>query len=92
MSHEWQSFYSASIILATTSLAVGFGIWFSKKNGNAQINEKEEKAKLKLRPEKWVLVGKVSKLIIFPIKSCQGVEVDEAVVTALGLKCKHNKT
>jgi len=39
-------------------------------------------------PQRWVQVGKLSKLIIYPIKSCPGVVVDSAVITRLGLKCK----
>jgi len=41
------------------------------------------------KPEKWVKVGTVKKLIVYPIKSCAGVIVDKAVITTLGLKCHH---
>lgn len=40
-----------------------------------------------LKPQKWVKVGRVNKLIVYPVKSCQGVLVDKAVITTLGLKC-----
>lgn len=39
------------------------------------------------KPRKWVKVGTVKKLMIYPIKSCQGFSVDKAILTGLGLKC-----
>lgn len=39
-------------------------------------------------PQKWIKVGTLSKLTIFPIKSCRGVSVPEANVTKLGLHGK----
>lgn len=37
-------------------------------------------------PEKWIRVGKVKELILYPIKSCKGIRVDEATITKVGLK------
>jgi len=34
---------------------------------------------------KWAFVGRIKKLVIYPVKSCPGIEVDTAQVTALGL-------
>jgi len=36
-------------------------------------------------PEKWMQVGTVSKLIIYPVKAMPGIEVNEAEITPLGL-------
>lgn len=42
--------------------------------------------KSKVSPiKKWVCVGRVSKLILYPVKSCQGIHVDEATATMIGL-------
>jgi hypothetical protein len=37
-------------------------------------------------PKKWVRVGVVSELCLFPVKSCQGIQVDEASTTMIGLQ------
>ncbi|ODM96331.1 Mitochondrial amidoxime-reducing component 1 [Orchesella cincta] len=66
---------SLVVVLAST--------WYWKKS------HPKECTKQSLKPEKWVKVGSVKKLVVYPIKSCQGVVVDKAVVTTLGLKC-HN--
>ena len=38
--------------------------------------------------QKWVKVGTVKKLIVYPVKSCKGVEVETAQITELGLAGK----
>ena len=37
-------------------------------------------------PQKWIRVGTVSELMIYPVKGCQGTHVREATLTKLGLK------
>jgi len=37
-------------------------------------------------PDKWTNVSQIKKLIIYPVKSCRGIEVDSAELTPLGLK------
>ena len=37
-------------------------------------------------PQKWIKVGTVSHLFLYPVKSCQGISVKEATATTLGLK------
>ena len=37
-------------------------------------------------PKKWIRVGTVKDLILYPIKSCKGVYVGEATATLIGLK------
>ncbi len=39
-------------------------------------------------PKKWIRVGTVKDLIIYPIKSCKGVSVPEVTATNIGLKGK----
>ncbi|CAG7833887.1 unnamed protein product [Allacma fusca] len=39
-----------------------------------------------LKPTKWVKVGNIASLILYPIKSCKGIYVDKAFVTPLGLQ------
>lgn len=41
------------------------------------------------RPRRRRQVGTVAKLWVYPIKSCKGVEVPAAEVTALGLRVGH---
>jgi len=52
---------------------------------------KKAKITLSPRPEKWVKVGNVSNLIIYPIKSCHGGIIETGVVTQLGLKALNGK-
>lgn len=40
-------------------------------------------------PKKWIRVGAVCELILYPVKSCKGVNVHEAVCTDIGLKGKY---
>lgn len=37
-------------------------------------------------PEKWVKVGTISDLVIYPVKSLPGITVTQAVTTILGLQ------
>jgi len=39
-----------------------------------------------VEPKKWVRVGTVTNLILYPIKSCQGIYVEEASCEMIGLK------
>jgi uncharacterized protein YcbX len=41
-------------------------------------------------PEKWVKVGQIKDLLIYPIKGMPGKSVDEAVLGRLGLKATNN--
>jgi hypothetical protein len=42
----------------------------------------------KSRSYVWKQVGTVKKLTIYPLKSCNGTEVTEGIVTPVGLRCK----
>lgn len=81
MGQDSQIYYLTAFL--ATALLVGIGAWLftsmKKKKSTSTQNTK-------VRPEKWCLVGKVAKLIVYPIKSCQGIVVEEAAVTRLGLK------
>jgi len=37
-------------------------------------------------PSKWIKVGEVKSIYIYPIKSAKGVSVSDAIITNLGLK------
>ena len=39
-------------------------------------------------PKRWMRVGTVSQLLIYPIKGCAGIHVKQAKVTQLGLSLK----
>ncbi|CAL8142134.1 unnamed protein product [Orchesella dallaii] len=41
-------------------------------------------------PEKWIKVGEIKKLNVYPVKSMSGVSVNEAVVARLGLQGPNN--
>ena len=45
-----------------------------------------DKSKLLKVPKKWIRVGEVSNLTLYPVKSCQGIDVNEATASAMGLK------
>jgi hypothetical protein len=84
MESEWPAFTVPGSAIIIAILAVGItSVLYRKKK-----EQKSALVKVEQKPEKWVRVGKVESLIIFPIKSCPGVQVNEAVVTTLGLKCK----
>lgn len=61
--------------LAGVSSAVVMKYALSGKSGNAEQT-----------PTKWLKVGEVKELVIYPVKSCKGTEVSSATVTQLGLK------
>jgi hypothetical protein len=42
----------------------------------------------KVLPEKWIKVGTVKTLTLYPVKSCCGIDVDEAQIAEMGLKGK----
>jgi len=68
-----------SVLCVSSLAAVLASVWFWKKKSLKGVP----------KPQKWVKVGTVSKLIIYPVKSCSGVIVETAVLThGMGLKCK----
>lgn len=44
------------------------------------------KSKPQPAPEKWIRVGTVKELTLYPVKSCKGIRVDEATTTMIGMK------
>ena len=38
------------------------------------------------KPEKWIKVGMVKEFRIYPVKSCQGISVEEATATKIGFQ------
>jgi len=73
-----QASTAISVLCVSSLVAVLASAWFWKKNTLKDVP----------KPQKWVKVGTVSKLIIYPVKSCSGVIVETAVFTQMGLKCK----
>ncbi|KAJ6644181.1 Mitochondrial amidoxime reducing component 2 [Pseudolycoriella hygida] len=72
MSRVLASNYPTPIILTTILSTAVFVYYFVKRNfGYAK---------------EYVKVGKVSKLVVHPIKSCRGVEVDQVTITKTGVK------
>lgn len=63
--------FSASVI---ASLAAYGTYWYQKKRGKVTL------------PSKWELVGKISKIRLYPLKSGHRVEVDRAEATLVGLR------
>lgn len=63
---------------------LGLAIWKYLKQ-KPQENETDSQSL-----KKWTLVGRIQKLVIYPVKSCPGIEVETATVTRLGLvhECK----
>ncbi|ODM96337.1 Mitochondrial amidoxime-reducing component 1 [Orchesella cincta] len=47
---------------------------------------KDKMKESNVAPQKWIRVGAVCELILYPIKSCKGVSVHEAHCTKIGLK------
>lgn len=87
LEEKWENTAALSM-LCVSSIAVLASAYFWKKSRVSQkISSSVEKVAAK--PEKWVKVGTVKKLIIFPIKSCAGTVVERGVLTTLGLKCKN---
>jgi len=67
----WKAATAISAAVATGSLATL--IWSKSKTKNVM-------------PERWVKVGTVSEMYIYPIKSCRAMAVPEAEAAPLGLK------
>lgn len=84
MSQDWQIYSLSAIVVTVLAVGAGAFVIFKKKRGK-EVLLKPKSEKQQVRPEK--LVGKVAKLIVYPIKSCQGVIVEEATITTAGLKC-----
>jgi len=81
----------SAALLSVLAVIVGGWILLNKKKEDGKEGKNASSlgtSKVETRPEKWAKVGRVERLIIYPIKSCPGVQVNEAVVTTLGLKCK----
>ena len=65
--------YSAPVIIAATATVTAAYIWYRYKNRD-QI------------PTKWKLIGYVEKIAMYPVKSCNYLELEEAECTEIGLK------
>lgn len=71
---------AALVVSAGACMAVGGilgGLMVKKISADASSTDK--------LPEKWVKVGKIKDLIIYPVKSMVGIPVNEAVLGRLGL-------
>lgn len=74
----WKSSKIVVSVLCITSIVVLSKTLFRKKS---------KPSKAQLKPEKWVKVGTVKKLIIYPIKSCAGTFIEKGKLTTIGLEC-----
>ncbi len=74
---SWKS-YIVIPVLCVTSIVVLSKTLFRKKS---------KSTKVQIKPEKWVKVGTVKRLIIYPIKSCAGALIEKGEITRLGLGC-----
>ncbi|CAG7820426.1 unnamed protein product [Allacma fusca] len=68
---SWKSAAALSAAFATGSVAT---LLWGKLN------------KEKMKPEKWIRVGTVGELMVYPVKSCQGTSVNECTATEIGFK------
>ncbi|CAG7833888.1 unnamed protein product [Allacma fusca] len=69
---------AAFSILGVTTASFASYLWVKKRNSTEECPS--------LKPTKWVKVGNIASLILYPIKSCKGIYVDKAFVTPLGLQ------
>lgn len=88
MALDFQTWVTILAIFATIILTIINNGLRKKQTPVVATPSPSPSAKPKRRPEKWALGGNVDKLLIYPIKSCPGIPVDEAVITTLGLKCE----
>ncbi|ODM93203.1 Mitochondrial amidoxime-reducing component 1 [Orchesella cincta] len=80
--------YSGNINLVQSSTAVS-ALCISSLAAlltSAWLWKKTQLLKTHPKPQKWVKVGTVGKLHIYPIKSCSAVNLEKAVLTQIGLK------
>jgi len=83
----WQSPALTLSALCVSFIAVLTSIFFWKKSKLlVQQVTQAPCNNVALKPEKWVKVGTVKSLIIYPIKSCAGNVVQKGVITTMGLK------
>lgn len=70
-----------ALVLGISTASAVCLIFIKKKLNNRRV------------PKKWKVVGKVTKLFIYPLKSGKGLPVDRAECTKFGLKeiPKYNK-
>jgi len=88
-----ETYASAAVPLSAffvSSVALIASAYFWKKSQDKSSKKSTTDNETTLKPEKWVKVGKVKKLIVYPVKSCAGVVLDKGVITTLGLKCHHS--
>ncbi len=81
----WQSPALTISALCVSFIAILTSAFLWKKSKVKQVPV-AQCTNVALKPEKWVKVGTVKKLIIYPIKSCAGTVVEKGVITTLGLK------
>lgn len=83
----WQSPAITISALCVSFIAILTSLFLWKKSKVQQVQVSQSQCnKVALKPEKWVKVGTVKRLIIYPIKSCAGTVVEKGVITTLGLK------
>ncbi|RZF41039.1 hypothetical protein LSTR_LSTR002671 [Laodelphax striatellus] len=79
---EYKSILNSSQVMigcaVVAALATNLYLWLQDK----------KKSKL---PEKWIPVGKISNLIMYPLKSASGVSITSAECTARGMKEKSSE-
>jgi len=73
MTLSWQTTTAISAAACITAVAAT-GLALKAKSSNGVKG-----------PQKWVRVGTVTQLVIYPVKAFQGTHVDEATVTKVGL-------
>lgn len=78
MEFHWKLAAGLTAAAATGAIAT-LAISELQRQGNKLTKEDEV-------PKKWIRVGAVSELILYPVKSCKGVNVHEATCTDIGLK------
>lgn len=73
---------AASLTAAAASGALAGVVISDLKSKAGLVNQ----VNLNTVPQKWVRVGAVSEIILYPVKSCKGINVHEATCTKIGLK------
>ncbi|XP_037775397.1 mitochondrial amidoxime reducing component 2-like isoform X1 [Penaeus monodon] len=76
----------AVTLLAAVAVTLVFKFWSSWRSSRAsRIMRPRVKNLEELKDRSWQLVGKVSKVYLYPIKSCAGIGLASAQATQLGL-------
>lgn len=70
--------------LVAAAVATGALTGIAFKSGRSDVKKKIAV------PKKWIRVGTVKELVIYPIKSCKGVNIHEATCTQIGLMSMSN--